>query len=133
VLLAQEVSPRFRNVAEEAGVARLLTYGGVGEKRYILETTGPGPHFSTTMRILTWIFVVDGRRSSARGRGEPPLPKRRRGAIRRRDEASGLSRQGWGQGSILDVDNDGDPDLLVTYFGAAPYRKPRRRDVRRVR
>ena len=44
-LLAQEASLSFRNAAEEAGVARALTYGGVGEKRYILETTGTGAAF----------------------------------------------------------------------------------------
>jgi hypothetical protein len=123
VLLAQEVSLGFRNVAEEAGVARALTYGGVGEKRYILETTGTGAAFLDYDEDGDLdLFVVDGRRLEDVPEGAGNRLYRNVGEGRFVDatEASGLTRQGWGQGAAFsDVDNDGDPDLLVTYFGAA--------------
>jgi predicted nucleotidyltransferase len=123
VLLAREVSLRFRDVADEAGVARALTYGGVSEKRYILETTGTGAAFLDYDEDSDLdLFVVDGRRLEGVPEGAGNRLYRNVGEGRFVDatEASGLSRQGWGQGAAFsDIDNDGDPDLLVTYFGAA--------------
>ena len=123
MFLAQEVALRFRDVAGEAGVARELTYGGVGEKRYILETTGTGAAFLDYDEDGDLdLFVVDGRRLEGVPEGAGNRLYRNGGDGRFVDvtEASGLSRQGWGQGAAFsDVDNDGDPDLLVTYYGAA--------------
>jgi len=122
MLLAQD-SLRFRNVAEDAGVARSLTYGGIDEKRYILETTGTGAAFLDYDEDGDLdLFVVDGRRLEGVPEGASNRLYRNAGEGRFVDvtEASGLSRQGWGQGAAFsDVDNDGDSDLLVTYFGAA--------------
>jgi hypothetical protein len=122
LLLAQDVSLRFRDVAEEAGVARALTFGGVGEKRYILETTGTGAAFIDYDDDGDQdLFVVDGRRLEGVPEGAGNRLYRNAGDGRFVDvtEASGLSRQGWGQGAAFsDVDNDGDADLLVTYYRA---------------
>ena len=126
LFLAQEVSLRFRDVAEEAGVARELTYGGVGEKRYILETTGTGAAFLDYDEDSDMdLFVVDGRRLGGvpEGAGNRLYRNVGEGRFVEVTEAAGLSlkaHQGWGQGAAFsDVDNDGDPDLLVTYYGAA--------------
>ncbi len=123
ILLAQETVVRFRDVAEEAGVARALTYGGVAEKRYILETTGTGAAFLDYDEDSDLdLFVVDGRRLEEVPQDAGNRLYRNLGDGRFADvtEASGLSRRGWGQGAAFsDVDDDGDLDLLVTYYDAA--------------
>jgi hypothetical protein len=123
ILLAQEAVLRFRDVAEEASVARALTYGGVTEKRYILETTGTGAaFFDYDEDGDVDLFVVDGRRLEGVPEGAGNRLYRNVGDGRFVDvtEVSGLARQGWGQGAAAsDIDNDGDVDLLVTYYDAA--------------
>ena len=110
---------RFVDLAPPAGLTARTVIGGEREKQYILETTGGGA------AILDYdddgwpdIFLVGGARLD--GTGAPSRLYRNRGDGTFADvtAASGLDRQGWGQGVCAgDYDNDGRVDLFVTYYG----------------
>jgi len=115
-------SVHFSEVSDTAGVRMMNMYGGVGSKRFILETTGTGAAF------LDYdgdgdqdLFLVNGTRldytdlqslSSVLYRNDGD------GGFTNVTVPAGLVAYGWGQGAAAsDVDNDGDMDLLVTYYG----------------
>ena len=113
----------FHDVAASAGLIALNNYGGLANKDYILETTGNG------VAILDYdgdgrndVFLVNGTRLHASG-PEPDsfstlFHNEGRGQFKNVTAQSGLTQTGWGQGVCVgDYDNDGWPDLLVTYFG----------------
>jgi enediyne biosynthesis protein E4 len=110
---------RFVDLAPRAGLTAPTVIGGERTKQYILETTGGGA------AILDYdddgwpdIFLVSGARLD--GTGAPSRLYRNRGDGTFADvtAASGLDRQGWGQGVCAgDYDNDGRVDLFVTYYG----------------
>jgi enediyne biosynthesis protein E4 len=112
----------FHDVATASGLTVKNVYGGLSRKDYILETTGNG------VAILDYdgdgrndIFIANGTRlnGTAPGNGLPQL-YHNEGGGRFKDVAgeAGFEALGWAQGVCVgDYDNDGRPDLLVTYYG----------------
>ena len=112
----------FVDSAATAGLTATNVFGGVAQKRYLLETTGCGVAFIDYDRD-GWVdlFVVNGRRFDD-SLQPPPTSHlyRNTGQEKLTDvtEAAGLTYSGWGQGAcVADYDNDGYDDLFVTYYG----------------
>ena len=117
-------TPRFVNVAAEAGVTRVLFCGGP-RKDHILESTGCGcAWFDYDQDGLVDIFLanawaLDEEPSGVREKGHSAL-YRNLGGGRFADVTAdaGLDDDDWGAGVAAgDYDNDGHVDLLVTHFG----------------
>jgi enediyne biosynthesis protein E4 len=117
--IAAEV--RFVDIANEAGVRAFNTFGGKTTKRSILESTGTGVAiFDFNGDGANDIFLANG--TTFDGTRPPARPQlyRNDGNGRFTDvaEQAGLTRTGWAQAACVgDFDNDGNPDLLVTYYG----------------
>jgi enediyne biosynthesis protein E4 len=113
---------QYEDIAGKAGLnARHVTGGD--DKKYILETTGSG------VALLDYdndgfqdIFLVNGTTLDAASKGQEPLShlyhNNKDGTFTDVTETAKLLRTGWGQGACVgDYDNDGNVDLMVTYFG----------------
>ncbi len=115
---------QFVNVAREAGLRATTIFGGKERNRFLLETTGCGVAFFDYDHD-GWLdlFFVNGTRFEARWtKGNEPTSRlyrnNRDGTFTDVTLESGLARTGWGQGCCVgDYDNDGNDDLLVTYWG----------------
>jgi hypothetical protein len=115
---------QFVNVAREAGLRAGTVFGGKSRNRYLLETTGCGVAFFDYDND-GWldIFLVNGTRFEADwAKGSEPTCRlyknNRDGTFTDVTQGSGLARTGWGQGCCIgDYDNDGNDDLVVTYWG----------------
>jgi hypothetical protein len=97
-------------------------FGGVEKKSYILETTGSGAAFFDYDEDGDQdLFLVNGTRLDYTDLQSPSNRLYRNegdGTFLNVTAAARLERSGWGQGAaVSDVDNDGDLDLLVTYYG----------------
>ena len=112
---------KFVDIAAEAGLTHRTVYGGDDRKQYILETVGCGVAFIDYDRD-GWldIFLLSGTRLEG---PEPGVTNRlyhndRNGKFTDVTEKAGLVRQGWA-GSVTagDYDNNGFPDLFITYYG----------------
>jgi len=108
------------DLAETYAITGLNTYGGEKQKDYILETTGNG--------IVIFDFDSDGNDdvllmngASFNGlKGALPYLYRNvgNGKFEAVGKTSGLTFEGWAQGACSgDVNNDGRPDLMITYYG----------------
>src|SRR5581483_3467406 len=112
---------RLTDVARQAGLTAPVIYGGVHEKKYILETIGCGAAFIDYDND-GWldIFILSGSRLE----GAPPgatnrlYKNNRDGTFTDVTKRAGLERSGWASSvAIGDFNNDGFEDLFVTYWG----------------
>ncbi len=125
-LLATGAVPAFRadfhDIAGACGLTGKNVYGGLEHKDFILETTGNGVAiFDYDGDGRNDVFIANGTRlnASSSDSGMPQL-YHNEGGGHFRDVAAqaGFHRGGWAQGVCVgDYDNDGHPDLLVTYYG----------------
>jgi hypothetical protein len=110
----------FHDMAATAGLNAKNVFGGLDRKDYILETTGNGVAiFDYDGDGRNDIFIVNGTRLNPAGASPPQLYHNEgNGHFRDVAKAAGLTSTGWGQGVCVgDFDNDGHPDMLVTYYG----------------
>ena len=114
---------QFEDIAKDAGLSFRHVAANPAQKEYIIETTGSGVALlDFDQDGLLDVFLVNGSRW-----GEDPSNAlssnrlfRNLGGLSFEDvtESAGLIRGGWGQGACVgDYDNDGLPDLFVTYYG----------------
>ncbi len=118
------------DVAARAGLTRPSVYGGLEQKRFIIETNGAGVAFFDADGD-GWVdaLVLNGTRLRQGSREEEAWPpgrapvshlyrNHRDGTFRDVTEEAGLRKTGFASSVCVgDYDNDGGLDLFVTYFG----------------
>jgi hypothetical protein len=113
----------FVDVAREAGLTAVTTYGGQRTNKYLLETTGCGvAMLDYDNDGWTDLFFVNGSTLAGFPAGEEPkshlFRNRGNGTFEDATARAGLALAGWGQGACAgDYDNDGYVDLYVTFWG----------------
>jgi enediyne biosynthesis protein E4 len=112
---AAEVPPvQFVDIALSSGLTVPNTWGNEAKQQSILESTGTG--------AAIFDFDGDGSSDIFIANGPPSLSQLYRndgkGHFTDVARAAGLTRVGWAQAACVgDIDNDGHPDLFVTYYG----------------
>ncbi len=110
----------FRDCAASAGLSGVNVFGGIDRKDYVLETTGNGAAiFDYDGDGRQDIFIANGTRLQSNALSPPQLYHNDgNGHFHDVAQTAGLNVTGWGQGVCVgDFDNDGHPDLFVTYYG----------------
>ena len=120
---APEAPIHFVDIAKTAGLTIPTTFGGLAKKDYILETTGTGVAiFDFDGDGRNDIFIVNGTTLDRNPR-QPPVTSQLyhndgHGHFTEMARQAAITQEGWGQGvCVADYDNDGRPDMLVTYYG----------------
>src|SRR5881394_1153409 len=118
------------DIADRAGLREPTVYGGIDQKRFIIEANGPGVAFLDVDND-GWIdaLVLNGTRLKPGARivdtfspGQAPAPRLYRnnhdGTFSDVTAQAGLRTAGW-ESSVCagDYDNDGWIDLFVTAYG----------------
>jgi len=114
----------FIDVAEQAGLVIPNVWGGVREKKYIIETKGSGiAFFDYDNDGWQDIYLTNGvRLGETYAPGKAPTShlykNNRDGTFTDVTERSGLARTGWQTGVCVgDYDNDGWDDLFCSFWG----------------
>jgi len=116
----------FVDVAKEAGLTVENVWGGVKQKKYIVEAKGSGlAFFDYDQDGWIDIYLTNGDRLPGEEPypgGQPPTQRlyknNRDGTFTDVTDKSGLARTGWGTGVCVgDYDNDGWDDLFCCYWG----------------
>lgn len=116
-------SVHFSDIAAPAGISGQNVYGGLARKDYILETTGNGVAiFDFDGDGRNDIFIANGTRLSPSAEDNQAhaflYHNEGNGKFREVSREAGIALHGWAQGVCAgDYDNDGHPDLLITYYG----------------
>jgi hypothetical protein len=105
---------RFIDIAAQSGLTLPNTFGGKEKKDSILESTGTG--------VAIFDFDGDGANDIFIANGPPSHSQLYKndgsGHFTEVGQQAGLTRIGWAQAACVgDIDNDGHPDLFVTYYG----------------
>ena len=111
---AEAPSINFIDIAAKSGLTIPNTWGNEAHQQSILESTGTG--------AAIFDFDGDGANDIFIANGPPSRSQlyRNDGSGHFTDVAreAGLTRVGWAQAACVgDIDNDGHPDLFVTYYG----------------
>jgi hypothetical protein len=112
----------FIDIAPSVGMKH-TTFGGSKDKLTILENIGSGAGFvdADGDGLLDVVVLSGGVVTETGLRPDPALRFYRQSeanSFHDQTKAWGLSFSGWGTGlAVGDVDNDGDPDLLITCYG----------------
>ncbi len=115
--------PSYVDVAEKAGLTAKTIISGHKDKDFLLSTTGGGVAlFDYDNDGWLDIFVANGSGLSQFLEGQEPISHLYRnnhdGTFADVTRKAGLARHGWAQGVCVgDIDNDGNLDLFVTYYG----------------
>ncbi len=111
----------FVDVADAAGLTKVMFYGEGPKATYLTEIMGGGcAFFDYDNDGWMDIFIVGGRRleSIPAGASNRLYHNNRDGTFTDVTEKAGLLDAGWGVGVCVgDFNNDGFEDLFVTYFG----------------
>jgi hypothetical protein len=123
VILLADTDPaiHFVDVTAPAGLTYPITFGGKDTKQVILESTGTGAAiFDFDGDGANDIFIANGTTLNTNTATTHSLLYRNdgKGHFAEVGQQAGLTRSGWAQAACVgDFDNDGHPDLLVTYYG----------------
>jgi len=119
VIAASVFHADFRDIATACGLTAKNIFGGAARKDFILETTGNGAAiFDYDGDGRDDIFIANGRQLNSAGAPAQLYHNEGAGHFRDLAKQAGLTRTGWEQGVCAgDYDNDGRPDLLVTFYG----------------
>jgi hypothetical protein len=121
VAMADPPGIRFVDIAAESGLTVPNTFGGKEKKDFILESTGTGAAiFDYNGDGANDIFIANGTMLDPHAPPTHSQLYRNDGHGHFTDVAAqaGLTRTGWAQAACVgDIDNDGHPDLFVTYYG----------------